>query len=53
MILASPVSDRAGFWRIENITLSDLSSLLVKLKPEFNANKTDLMQAKDKLFTVT
>jgi hypothetical protein len=32
-----------GYWKIEDWALSDLSRLDVRLKNEFNASKSDLM----------
>ncbi|OLC83877.1 MAG: hypothetical protein AUJ08_04695 [Thaumarchaeota archaeon 13_1_40CM_3_50_5] len=50
LILASPAG--TDYWKIDSLTLSDLSGLSVKLKPEFNANKTDLMNVSARLFSV-
>lgn len=45
-------SDSPGYWKIENLTLSDLSTLNVRLKAELNASKNDLMDSKAQLFIV-
>lgn len=50
LILASTAG--TDYWKIDNLTLSDLSELSVKLKPEFNASKTDLMNSSAQLFSV-
>jgi hypothetical protein len=45
-------SDSSGYWKIENLALSDLSTLNVRLKAELNASKSDLMDSKAQLFIV-
>jgi hypothetical protein len=50
LILAS--SAGIDYWKIDRLTISDLSGLSVKLKPEFNASKTDLMIPSAQLFSV-
>jgi hypothetical protein len=39
----SVTQENPRYWKIDNWALSDLSSLNVRLKTEFNASKTDLM----------
>jgi hypothetical protein len=35
--------ENPGYWKVDKWSLSDLSKLTVKLKNEFKASKTDLM----------
>jgi hypothetical protein len=41
--------ENPGYWKVDKWSLSDLSKLAVKLKNEFNASKTDLMDERAKL----
>jgi hypothetical protein len=41
--------ENPGYWKVERWSLSDLSKLTVRLKNEFNASKTDLMEEKAKI----
>ncbi len=43
--------ENPGYWKVDNWSLSDLSKLTVKLKNEFNASKTDLMEEKAKIIS--
>ena len=44
LLLDIPVTqENPRYWKIDNWVLSDLSSLNVRLKTEFNASQTDLM----------
>ena len=44
LLLDIPVTqENPRYWKIDNWVLSDLSSLNVHLKTEFNASQTDLM----------
>ena len=44
LLLDIPVTqENPRYWKIDNWALSDLSSLNVRLKTEFNASQTDLM----------
>ena len=38
-----------SYWKVDNWSLSDLSKLVVRLKNEFNASKTDLMDERTKI----
>lgn len=40
-----------GYWKVDKWSLSDLSKLIVKLKNEFNASKTDLMDERAKIIS--
>ena len=43
--------ENPGYWKVDKWSLSDLSKLTVKLKNEFNASKTDLMDERAKLMS--
>jgi len=43
--------ENPGYWKVEKWSLSDLSKLMVRLKNEFNASKTDLMEEKAKIIS--
>ena len=43
--------ENSGYWKVDTWSLSDLSKLTVKLKNEFNASKTDLMEEKAKIIS--
>jgi hypothetical protein len=43
--------ENPGYWKVDKWSLSDLSMLAVKLKNEFNASKTDLMDERAKLIS--
>lgn len=40
-----------GYWKVDRWSLSDLSKLTVRLKNEFNASKTDLMDERAKIIS--
>ncbi len=44
--------DTPGFWKVENMSLSDLSRLKVSFRPEFNASKSDLGDEKAVIFSI-
>jgi hypothetical protein len=41
--------ESSGYWKLDDLVLSDLSKLSVRLKNEFNASKDDLMDEKAKI----
>lgn len=41
--------ENPGYWKVDKWSLSDLSKLTVRLKNEFNASKTDLMEERAKI----
>ena len=43
--------ENAGYWKVDQWRLSDLSKLTVRLKNEFNASKADLMDEKAKIIS--
>jgi len=43
--------ENPGYWKVDKWSLSDLSKLTVKLKNEFNASKTDLMDERARLMS--
>lgn len=43
--------ENPGYWKVDRWSLSDLSKLTVRLKNEFNASKTDLMDERAKLIS--
>jgi hypothetical protein len=43
--------ENPGYWKVDKWSLSDLSKLTVKLKNEFNASNTDLMDERAKLMS--
>jgi hypothetical protein len=43
--------ENPGYWKVDKWSLSDLSKLTVRLKNEFNASKTDLMNEKAKIIS--
>jgi hypothetical protein len=43
--------ENPGYWKVDKWSLSDLSRLTVRLKSEFNASKTDLMDEKAKIIS--
>ena len=52
LLLNISVSEESSkYWKIDNWVLSDLSQLEVKLKCEFNASKTDIIDEKSKIIS--
>lgn len=52
LLLNIAVSEESPkYWKIDNWVLSDLSKLEVKLKCEFNASKTDIIEEKSKIIS--
>ena len=49
-IFATP--DNPGYWKVENLMLSDLHTLDVQLKTEFNASKDDLIDKSTSLIVI-
>jgi hypothetical protein len=47
----SVTEESPKYWKIDNWVLSDLSKLEVKLKCEFNASKTDIIDEKSKIIS--
>lgn len=43
--------ENPGYWKVDQWRLSDLSKLPVRLKNEFNASKTDLMDERAKIIS--
>lgn len=43
--------ENPGYWKVDQWRLSDLSKLTVRLKNEFNASKTDLMDEQAKIIS--
>ncbi len=43
--------ENPGYWKVDQWRLSDLSKLPVRLKNEFNASKTDLMNERAKIIS--
>jgi hypothetical protein len=43
--------ENSGYWKVDKWSLSDLSKLTVRLKNEFNASKTDLMDESAKIIS--
>ena len=52
LLLNISVSEESSkYWKIDNWVLSDLSQLEVRLKCEFNASKTDIIDEKSKIIS--
>ena len=52
LLLNISVSEESSkYWKIDNWVLSDLSQLEFKLKCEFNASKTDIIDEKSKIIS--
>ncbi len=49
-ILVEPTGNRV--WNVKRFVISDLSKLKVRLKPEFNASRTDLMEQSARIIEV-
>jgi hypothetical protein len=44
--------ENPSYWKVDKWSLSDLSKLTVRLKNEFNASKTDIMDEKAKIISL-
>jgi hypothetical protein len=52
LLLDIKVSEESPhYWKVEKWALSDLSRLELRLKCEFNATKSDLLDGEDRLLT--